>query len=200
LNVDSTLQGPDRHSLYLAHGLNLVKMHAVSFPFLTVEIKIMSKRRKRRSSPFKEFLPAIILFVMIVIVVVIGVLSFVLGPAAGSLNAARSAGNDFMTALQNADYKAAYGMISPAYQAVFGGDSGGADVMQSEFANAGWEPSNFSLTQTQVAPSGKTVVTGTGTFGGATKYFSIYLQKIGGTWEVMGYMTEENPPTSMPNA
>src|SRR5579859_2909748 len=155
----------------------------------------MAKLRKRQRSPIDKYLPNIILFVVIVVVLLVAAVAFVFGPA-NSLAAARSVGSDFMSALQANDFTTVYGMINSTYQAAFGS----AAEMQTEFTNAGWVPSSFTLTQAQVVPSGKTVVSGTGIFAGATKYVSIYMLKDGSTFKVVGFIPEDNPPTAVPGA
>ncbi len=155
----------------------------------------MSKRRKRRSDSGVGLRPTIVVLVVASIVLVAGVM-IAIGPSVSSLASARSTGNDFMNALQSNDYTKAFEMITPSYQSVFNEPV----AMKNAFTGAGWEPSSFSISRAELAPSGKTVVNGMGTFSGATKFFTIFMLKAGDTWQVTGYMTENNPPTPIPGA
>ena len=155
----------------------------------------MSTRRKRRGGSGVGIVPTIAVVVVVLIVVVGGVFIAV-SPTFNPLAAARSTGDDFMNALQTNDFTKAYTLMTSTYQSVFGRPA----AMQKAFSDAGWEPNTYSITRTELAPSGKTVVNGMGTFAGATKFFFIFLLKIGDTWRITGFKTENNQPNGIPGA
>lgn len=138
----------------------------------------------------------IVIVLVIALLACAGIVWVVAGPAITNLfNALAvplSTSNDFMTAVQAKNYTTAYGMIISSQQTSFGGS---ADGMQQLFEGNGWEPTDYKSTNVATYTSGQTLVNGTGTFGGTTKYVSIVLQKEGDTWKIAGFSASTTPPT-----
>ena len=155
----------------------------------------------RRSGCSGRSLVTIIIILIVACVALAGIAWVVAGPTIvnlfNALAAPLNTSNDFMTAVQAKNYTKAYGLIISTQQTNFGGSS---DGMQQLFESNGWEPSSYNSTDVAALTSGQTVVNGSGSFGGTTKYVTLILQKEGDTWKIAGFNVSATPPTPIPTS